>query len=137
MNAIDAALYTRLQAGTALTALLAGTTAIYYQGETPENQTLPYVTFYPQSGGEDNQTQGRMRTYLYQVRGVAYSKALAGSIDTQIDALIHGANLAPAGWTNNYWTARETDINFVEYEPSGRAIFTAGAIYRIRISKTS
>ena len=135
MNALDAAIYTRLQ-GTAITSLLSGTTALYHI-QAPENATLPYVVWNIQGGGDENLTQNRTKNLVMFIR--AYSEnsaAQAGSIDDQVDAALTNSNvLTPSGWTN-IWLAREKDLETVQLEPSGNQFFMAGGLYRVWLDKS-
>ena len=131
-NAVNAGMYSKLAAGTALTALLAGTTSIYYL-QAPSNATLPYVVFNQQAGGPDNDSPIDDRSLVYYVRGYAVTPALAGSIDAQCSALLHRQSLTVSGYTN-FWLARETDLQLVETPPTGEEIYSAGATYRIRLT---
>lgn len=133
MNELDSALYTRLQ-GTAVTSLLSGTTAIY-KNQAPEGATLPYIVFNKQSGSPWNLDANRVDDLLYYIRAYSgNSAAQAGSIDAQIDTALHLTPLTVSGWTN-IWIARESNIELVSTEPSGRLIHSAGALYRIIIDK--
>lgn len=135
MNELDAALYTRLQTTGALTSLLAGTTSIYHL-QAPEGATLPYLVFNIQGGGDENQTRHRTKNLVLFVRAYSGSSAAqAGSIDAQIDAALHLVPLTVSGWTD-LWLARETDLETVENEPSGRQVWMAGGMYRNRLEKT-
>jgi hypothetical protein len=130
MNAISSAIYTTLQQGTALTALLAGTNSIYK--DNAGTAEYPYVVFNLQGGGEENQTPNRSKNVVYFIR--AYTKestAAAGNIDTQIDNLLHGKTLTISGRTN-FWTAREAEFENTEYLGNGEPVYMAGAFYRIR-----
>lgn len=131
-NALNTALYTTLQGGTALTALLAGTTSIYNQ-QAPEGATLPYVVYNQQAGGPDNITNGDLRSVVYYVRGYASSPTTAGSIDAQISTLLHKQTLSVSGWTN-IWTAREDEFSLVEVPLDSNPIYSVGAFYRIRLT---
>jgi hypothetical protein len=133
MNTLAAALYSTLTGGTALTALLAGTTSIYHL-QAPDGASLPYIVFNKQAGGPDNLTPSDARTLAYQVRGFAATAKRAGEIDAQVDALITGKALTVTPYTN-YYTVRDADIEMVETPQNGAPIFSAGAIYRIRIDK--
>ncbi|MFA5208299.1 MAG: DUF3168 domain-containing protein [Candidatus Paceibacterota bacterium] len=131
MNNISSALYLTLQQGTALTALLAGTTSIY-KDIAPDNASYPYVVFNLQGGGETNETPNRESNVIYYIRG--YSKtstANAGNIATQIDSLLHGKTLTITG-RNNFWTAREGEIENTEILSNGDRVYNAGALYRVR-----
>ena len=130
-NALNTGIYSTLSGGTALTTALGGT-AIYYQ-QAPDEAALPYVVWSYQGGGDDNITPSRMKSLLVYVRGYAATPALAGTIDTYCDALLHGKTITVTGW-KNFWTAREEDISLVENPPDGAPIFSAGGIYRIRLT---
>lgn len=130
MNAVNAGIYTKLAGGTALIALLGGTSI--YQGQAPEAKPLPYVVFSKQGGGPENTHADDARDLLYFVRGYATTGQAAGAIDDAISALLHKKSISATGWTN-FWLARETDYESVETSPTGQLVFTAGGIYRIRI----
>src|SRR5512147_2938381 len=135
MNVLDSALYSRLQ-GTAITALLAGTTSIYHL-QAPEGATFPYCVFSLQGGGDVNDTSNRLKNLILNIRAYATGSngaALAGSIDSQIDTALHLSPLTVSGWTD-IWLARETDIELVETQPNGIQVFTSGGLYRCMLSK--
>ena len=134
MNEVNSAIYSKLQAGTALTALLAGTTSIYNQ-QPPDNSTMPYVIFNLQGGGDENMTPSRMKSLVYFIRGYSkVSAGAAGSIDAQIDTILHGQSISASGWTN-FWLNREADFEQTENLPNGEKAFMAGGFYRIRLDK--
>lgn len=133
-NALNATIYSLLSGGTALTTLLAGSTSVYYL-QAPDNATFDYVVYSWQAGGDENMTANRTKNQLLFARG--YSKtgpAKAGSIDAQIDALLHGKTLTVAGWAN-FWTAREEDLAAFETAKDESHIWMAGGTYRIRLDK--
>ena len=132
INALAAGLYSKLQGGTALTSLLSGTTAIYHN-VAPDNATLPYVIFSVQGGGDENQSPNRTQNLVLFVRGYSgNSQAQAGSIDTQIDNLLHMQTVTVSGWTN-IWTARESSLTMPEPQPNGGYVYMSGGYYRIRL----
>ena len=131
-NELNAALYSTLTGGTALTSLLAGTTSVYFL-QAPEDATLPYVVYSYQAGGAENVTPSDMRSQLVYTRGYASTPALAGSIDAQISSLLHRQTLSVSGWAN-FWTAREEDFILVENPPDKSPIYMSGASYRIRLT---
>ena len=134
MNVNDSAIYTRLQTTSALTSLLAGTTSIYHL-QAPEGATLPYVVFSLQSGIDDNLSRHRTKQNVWFIRAYSGSSAAqAGSIDAQIDTALHLVPLTVSGWTD-FWLARETDLETVQLEPSGRQVWMAGGMYRERLDK--
>lgn len=131
INATAAAIYSKLQAGTALTALLSGTTAIYHM-QAPDGATLPYVVYNHQAGGPENITPSDMNNDIWQVRSYSdVSAATAGNIDAQVDVLMHGGSLTVTGYTN-FWCKRMTNVVLVENTPNGQ-IWSCGGLYRIRL----
>ena len=135
MNELDTALYTRLQTTAGLTSLLAGTASIYHL-QAPEGATLPYVCFSIQGGGDENQSPHRTKNLVVFVRAYSGSSAAqAGSIDAQIDTALHLNPLTVSGWTD-LWLARETDLETVQNEPSGRQVWMAGGMFRFMAEKT-
>lgn len=134
MNALDSALYLRLQ-GTALTSLLAGTTSIYHI-QAPGTAVLPYVVFNIQGGGDTNDSPHRVKSLVVNIRGYSgVSAAQAGSIDAQIDSLLHLSPLTVTGWSN-LWLAREVDLETVETLPNNSQVWMAGGLYRVEVEKT-
>ena len=75
-----------------------------------------------------------MRSLVYQVRGYAETAKRAGEIDAAVDNLITGKSLSMTTYTN-YYTVRETEIEMVETPEDGARIYSAGALYAIRIDK--
>jgi len=135
MNALNSAIYSRLQTSGSLTALLAGTTSIYYL-QAPEASAYPYAVFSTQSELDDNATQNRTKNNLVFIRAYSgVSAAQAGSIDAQIDAALHLVPLTVSGWTN-FWLAREQGLELVQNEPNSKMIFMQGGLYRCRLDKT-
>jgi len=130
-NALNTAIYNALSGGTALTTALGGT-AIYYQ-QAPDGAALPYVVWSYPAGGDDNLTSSRMKSMVAYVRGYAEKSAQAGTIDGYCDALLHGRVLTVTGW-NNFWSAREEDIAYVENLPDNTQAFSAGGYYRFRLT---
>jgi hypothetical protein len=132
MNIINQGIYNTLKAGTALTTLLAGTTSIYNM-QAPDSATLPYVVFNLQAGGADPNMPTNAINVLYYVRGFTkVSAAAAGSIATQIDALLHGKSVSVSGYTN-YWCNHEQEIDSVQNLPNGEKVYSNGFYFRIRL----
>jgi hypothetical protein len=132
MNVINQGIYNTLKAGTALTALLAGTTSIYNM-QAPDSATLPYVVFNLQAGGADPNMPTNAINVLYYVRGFTkVSAAAAGSIATQIDALLHGKSVSVSGYSN-YWCNHEQEIDSVQNLPNGEKVYSNGFYYRIKL----
>lgn len=130
---LNAAVYSRLTGGAALTALLASATAVYYAA-APDDAVLPYVVFNWQAGpGETNDSPHRNPNGLLYVRGYADRASLAGSIDAAVDGLLHMAPLTVSGYSN-FWIARETPISDYEIDDAQVKTWSAGALYRARFS---
>ena len=130
-NALNAAIYSALSGGTALTTALGGT-AIYFQ-QAPDGAALPYVVWSYPAGGDDNLTSSRMKSMVAYVRGYAEKAAQAGTIDGYCDALLHGRVLSVTGW-DNFWSAREEDIAYMETLPDNTRAYSAGGYYRFRLT---
>lgn len=132
MNALNTALLSRLSGGTALTALVS--TRIYHL-QAPENSDTPYVVWNTQSEVENNETSHRVKEEVVFVRAYAAKAITAGSVDTQIDALLHMNVLTVTGY-ENIWLVREQGLELVENPPSGTPVFMQGGIYRITLEKS-
>lgn len=126
-----AAIYTALNGGTALTALLAGTTSIY-DAQAPDGASYPFVVFSHQGGGPDNIAPVTIESNLWYVRAYSETSAkTAAEIFEQVDALLHRKALSITGFTT-FWCNREQNIRLIENLPSGEKVWSAGGIYRIR-----
>ena len=133
MNALEMSIWGTINATSAVTTLLAGTTSIYNL-IVPRNQFFPAIVFGFFGGGDANETPRRRKDVLYTVKAItATSMQAAGAIDAQVDAILHNKTLVVSGWTN-YWMARERDIAYHETTPEGREYWHCGGIYRIRLN---
>lgn len=142
MNAISAAIFTQLQGGTALTALLYGGTATgsasIFEDHAPTSAELPYVIFNQQAATWDYSMgeHKRFASVVYQVKGVSGSAwpKEADAIDAQIDARLDNAALSITGY-GLLRVVRESDVRFSETE--GEQVFQhVGALYRIDVVKS-
>ena len=127
-NVLNTALYSRL-AGT----VTAAGSAVYFL-QAPDNQSRPYIVFDYSSDMDENDTSNRTKNTVAFIRAYADTPAQAGTIDAQIDALLHLQTLTVTGYTN-FWTAREMSFQNIENAPAGNKIFMSGAEYRIRNDK--
>jgi hypothetical protein len=128
------ALYSRLTGGTALTALLSGTTAIY-DTVAPQGATLPYVVFNQQAGRTENLDGNRRDDVFVTVKAItAASLKAAEAIDAQVDTLLHDSLLTVTGYTA-LWQRRTESIRYAEPMPGGGHYYHAGGVYRIRLHK--
>jgi hypothetical protein len=135
MNALNSAIYSKLQTTSGITSLLSGTTAIYNQ-QAPENAVLPFIVFSTPSEIDENMTQNRTKNNIVFIRAYSgVSASQAGSIDAAIDTALHLIPLTVSGWTN-FWMVREQGIELVETQPTAKIVFMAGAQYRVRLDKS-
>ncbi len=134
LDKTSASLYTTLQAGTALTARLAGTTSIY-SDQAPDNATFPYIVFNHQGGGPDNIAPVNLENNLWYMRVYSTtSQKDATEIFDLADQRINRVALTISGY-KTFWCNRETNIRLVENLPSGERIFSCGGVYRVRTSE--
>jgi hypothetical protein len=125
------ALYTTLAGGTALTALLAGTTSVY-ESQAPDKSTYPFVVFNHQGGGPDNINPSEIESNLWLVKVYSATSAKSASdIFAQADALLHRKNIS-IGSAKTFWCCREQNVKLVENPPNGVIRYMRGGIYRIR-----
>ncbi len=132
-----AALYSKLAAGTALTALLStvplssGTPAIY-ESQAVDEATYDYLIYNHQGGGPENINPSNLESNVWLVQAYTITSAKrAAAIASQVDALLHKQQLT-IGSRKNIVTWRETNIKLTEVDPAGTRIFRAGGIYRVR-----
>lgn len=130
MNALDTAIYNKLNGTAALTTALGG--SYIYQHTAPQGQALPYVIFFHAGGGQENVNPSDLQNHVYLVKAVAADLSQAGSLDDNIRAALHQQTLTIAGYTNIY-TARETTVRLAEVTGKGTFAYHAGAYYRIRL----
>lgn len=141
-NLLNAAIYSRLTGGTALTNLLSTPTSVYFLQAPDDLEDTEYVVFNYQGGGDQNIVPGRLKNNVLNVRAISRANgkaansgpALAGSIDAQVDALLHQNPLTVAGYCN-FWIARETDFSLTENDDAGIQSWNSGGLYRIRLDK--
>lgn len=132
MNAVDAAIVTKLAADATLTAL--GVTGVF-RLRAPQGQALPYVIAGQQAGG-DRYTLARRawRDLVYQVRAVdgGESAVRANQINDRADALLTDQPLAVAGHTTLV-VRRTTAVEFEEIS-AGVVYQHVGGLYRIEVA---
>lgn len=120
---------------TALYTTLAGTTtagsAVYYLS-APDNTTLPYIVWDYTADFDENMDSNRTKNALVFVKAYASTPGAAGTIDGQIDALLHMKTITVTGYVN-FWTARENAYSMEMTDSAGRKTYMAGAEYRIRL----
>lgn len=135
INDTATALGSVLMSGTALTALLAGTTSVYHL-QAPDEASFPYVVFNHQGGGPTGDSPSRIEDNVWWIRCYSVTSALSSAqIFEQVDALLHRINIVITGATT-FWCQRESNIALIENQPTGNKIFTCGGMYRIRTTNT-
>lgn len=135
-GAMGTALYSKLAGGTALITALGGTAI--YADLAPDDTSLPYVVFSHQGGGPENIEPRDLRSDLWWIRAYASTRGAANLLDGHVSDLLHKGSLTVSGWTC-FWLVREMDIalsqSLVENLPSGEKVYTAGGMYRVRLSE--
>jgi len=131
LNAAGTAIYNALVGASGLISALGGT-AIYFN-VVPRDKALPGVVINLASGIEENLTPTRSVNLVYQVKAVAATAYQAGQIADQIDSALHGTTLTVTGW-GNFWTVRESILQYLEIDPAGHTFGHAGGEYRIRMA---
>lgn len=132
---LNTALYTRLT-GTSLGTLTAGGTAapsVFFE-QAPDNQALPYVVWSLPSEVESNDNPHRMKEVIVRAYGVASGPAQAGTLDSAIDALLHGSALTLGTPWSNLWLMRENGYQLETVDEKGARYYTSGADYRAIIT---
>ena len=132
MNVINASLYSTLAAGTALTTALGGT-AIFHLN-APEGRALPYVVYSWQGGGDVNESPHGDNESVRFVRAYAATAKQAWEIDALVKPLLHNVALTVTGYTT-VMCRREDDYETVETDAANVRTYTAGGLYRIRVTK--
>lgn len=135
MNALDAALYSRLSGTSGITSLLASATSIYAV-QAPEGAAYPYIVFNIQGGGDENSNPHRTKNIVLFIRVYSnVSKKTAGDVDAAIDTALHLSPLSGVTGYTNTWFARETNLETVENPATGKQIFMVGGLYRSRLAQ--
>jgi hypothetical protein len=127
------------QLNTAIYTSLGGTitnagSRVYFE-TAPDSPTLPYVIFDYVNDGDENQTPHRTKNDVLFIRAYATTPVAAGTIDGQIDAILHMREITVTGY-KNFWAARENAYSLAETDSAGKKTYMAGAEYRIRLEKT-
>lgn len=138
MNALNSALYTKLNVSS-LTTLLATTntpSSIYHEQATNE-ASYPFVVFNKMSDTNPNDTSHQVYDTIYQVRGFTKtSPAAADAIALAIDNLLNNATLTITGFAV-LRLKRIQGLEFVENQPSTDKVYSAGSLFRLTVEKTS
>lgn len=133
LDAINEAIYNKLNGTSAVTSLLSSATAVYIE-VAPVGAVLPYIIIAPAGGGSDNDTPTDSADVMYYIKGVAESALVAGAVAAAIFNALHEADLTiDAPWS----CYRCQHVNLISYpEPVDRKIFRhMGGSYRIRLSQ--
>lgn len=135
MNVLDAGIYSRLNTAAITNLLAAGSLSLFHL-QAAENAAYDYCVWNIQGGGDINESPHRVKNLVVFIRAYSASGAAqAGSIDAQIDTALHLLPLTVSGWSD-LWLARETDLELVQNDPSGRQVWMAGGMYRLLLEKT-
>lgn len=130
MNVIEAGLYSKLIADTALVAELGGSAV--YNRHAPQDASRPYVVFFHSGGGHEQMSPSDLQNHVYMVKAVADESKKAGTVDALCVACLNGATLAVSGYTN-IWMGCEDEVQVTEITPTGDVIYHCGHYVRVRI----
>ncbi len=139
IDAVNEAIYNKLNGSSGVTSLLSSATSIYF-GQAPTGATLPYIIYTIAGGGEDNDSPIDAGDITYYIKGVAKSTttysgaARGGQIAEAIRSALHESTPAiDSPWTIYRCQHKEP---FMFPENSEREQFWhVGGSYRIRISQ--
>ncbi len=141
MNEIKARLFEKLTGAPALTALLAGTAAVY-DSVAPEGSPFPYLVFNQQAAPSENLDANDRGSWHYQIQAIGTAGLQeAWKIAGQVDAIMQptyagGAGTIIAIQGFNTLDQRRTEwIEYVETDSAGKRYYHAGAIYRLWLTK--
>ena len=132
-NAIDTALYELLSATTALLNVAPGGV---HNTVAPRDAKYPMVVFQAITKLDEHTFSGRFANAVYLVKAISKSPwpKEAGTIDTQIDAVLEDASLSISGFTQ-LLCRRTEDFYFPEDE--GGAVYQhQGGMYNIVADQT-
>jgi hypothetical protein len=129
LSALNTALYSRIGG----TITNAGTNVYFL--EAPDGQALPYVVWDYTADLDENKTPNRTRNSVLFIRSYGATQGDAGTLDGQIDALLHNKELTVTGWSN-FWLMREGGYSLPETDAAGKTIFMVASEYRVRLGKT-
>lgn len=132
----DAAIYSKLTGGTALINLLADTQLpSVYSWQAPDIAIYPFVVFNDMADTELNETSREVHDMIYQVRGFTKANMKAAkAIDYQIRLLLHEVSLSVSSFAV-LKIARIGSVRFVENQQSTDKVFSAGGLYRLRVTR--
>ena len=131
-HALWAALYGRLTAATAVTSLLAGTTAVY-DTQAPPEATYPLVIFQQQAGDFETVDPRSRHAKDVTVKAITVDGfKKAETIDAALNTQLDDNKLSVSGHTV-IWQRRTADVRYVEIDPAGRSFYHVGGIYHIRL----
>lgn len=134
MNALDAAIHTRLASSTALVGHWGGTSI--YSLKAPNNGPKRFTEFGIQGGGDENFTATRMKNQVVRVMHISnLTKGDAGTADVYADAAMLSGPLTISGWGTNFWLAREQDIEYIEVDDAKETFYHVGGLYRLRYNE--
>lgn len=130
---IAAAIFSILDADTALSSLLSGPHEIH-QDYAPEKAVLPYVVFSLHTGARTDRSfrGGHVRDQLWLVKGICRGRSatVARGIDFRCEQLLDEAEISlAAGRSLNM--RREQDVSLPDAD-SGETIYQRGGLYRLR-----
>lgn len=132
MNAVDAAIHSKLTGDATLMALATG--GVYHR-LAPAGTSTPFVIFNLQTG-DATYTQGRLATreMYYLIKGIdeGLSSKVAGQIDDRVIALLNDVMLTVSGYTMLH-LRRSSDVEYVEVA-DGVSYQHVGGLYLVMVT---
>jgi hypothetical protein len=111
---IDYALYQKIAGGTAITALVGGTASPrIYNLQAPQSATLPYIVFYHNAGGFDNETLRGEYTFNYRVEAVGSNRQSCYNVVNACINHLHNNDVPITGY-DNFQTIVEQVNSFID-----------------------
>jgi hypothetical protein len=137
MKPIEVALYNKLKAGTAITALVGGTASYrIYNTVHAQGASLPSIVFQKQGGGHTPDTPRENVDIIYTVKVLSDNLQTAENIDQAITAALDRQDLSVGSGYADYGCFRIGHVHFMEGLIGGSIIYHVGGMYRILASKT-
>jgi hypothetical protein len=135
MNQVFASLYATLTASTAVTSLLAKTTAVY-DTQAPQSATYPMLIMQQQAWAIETTDANEREDAYITIKAIATgSFGQAGTIDAAVRTLLNNGSASISGHTT-LWQKATEQIRYVETDSAGRNFYHVGHVYRLRFTNT-
>jgi hypothetical protein len=133
IDAVNEAIYNKLNGTSAVTTLLSSATAVYFH-QAPTTAIMPYIVYILAGGGSDNDTPVDSGDLAYYIKGVAETASTAGAIAVAIYNALHEASMSIDSPWSVYRCQHNEPLMFPE-NAERKQFWHSGGSYRIRISQ--